>query len=137
MRRRLPVPPRKAGFDEFVVEAHAARQNHLAFGPPTLIQAVCFHGHLLAEDSLDVNFLAWFPYACPLSGQSIPFSRTRSATPLYITSRVSPSMTLTTFPENSPAIVGGSADFDEPCWRVASSPWGQRWPPCLPAGRQP
>src|SRR2546427_4182201 len=65
MRRRLLVPPRKARFDEFTVEAHPARQNHLAHGPPTLIQAVCFHGHLLAEDSLRCELLGVAPIRLP------------------------------------------------------------------------
>src|SRR5439155_1929379 len=65
MRRRLLVPPRKARFDEFAVEAHPARQNHLALGPPTLIQAVCFHGHLLAEDPLRCELLGVVPIRLP------------------------------------------------------------------------
>src|SRR2546428_12580063 len=65
MRRRLPVPPRKARFDDFTVKARPARQNALALGPPTLIQAVCFHGHLLAEDSLRCELLGAAPIRLP------------------------------------------------------------------------
>src|SRR3989441_9966717 len=92
MRRRLPVPPRKARFDEFAVEPHAARQNHLAHGPPPLIQAVCFHGHLLAEDSLRCELLGVAPIRLPPLWtinpiQSTPFRHTfmnhLESVPLY------------------------------------------------------
>src|SRR5712691_576715 len=92
MRRRLPVPPRKARFDEFMVEAHAARQNHLAHGPPTLIQAVCFHGHLLADHPLICELLGVAPIRLPPLRtinpiQSNPFGQTfmnhLESVPLY------------------------------------------------------
>src|SRR2546427_11919660 len=98
MRRRLLVPPRKARFDEFTVEAHAARQNHLPPCPPPLIQAVCFHGHLLAEDSLRCELLGVAPIPLPPLRtinpiQSNPFRHTfmnhLESVPLYDSNNLS------------------------------------------------